>query len=335
MKQLLKTIFTVSGITFMTTGCSDPTLEYRNAQISNGMIYDTQANAPFTGLVTNLPTQRLAFDAKLQDTLAAFNKTVEHYGGQAQAFSYRSLTCDSEVRDGYLTGVSTCFMPSSRTKRYTANYSGGRLDGEFEVYAVDGSTVLAKGRFKGGNPEGELTIYGPHNGRLVRRSNTANGVLDGLQEQWDETTGKLVSRAEAVDGQYVGLYETWSADGVKTSEIPYVNGMRNGIARAWDATTGTLVEEVTYVDNVMHGPAKKWSSDGTLIKSGTYKRNAYYEDPTPTVASFQSNQAPDDEPMECIDLWIQAYRTEKGEDALISSAQLNEWSNWCDEGKRP
>ncbi|MCO3576636.1 toxin-antitoxin system YwqK family antitoxin [Pseudomonas aeruginosa] len=335
MKQLLPALLAISGITFMASGCSDPTLDYRNAQFSNGIIYDAQDNTPFTGLITNLPNERQAFDLKLQDTLAAINKTVDHYGGKAQAFYYRSLICNSEVIDGYLAGLTTCFMPNSNTKRYTANYNGGRLDGEFEVYAVDGSTVLAKGQFKDGSPEGELNIYGPNNGRLVRRSNTANGVLDGLQEQWDEGTGKLVSRAKAANGQYVGLYETWSVDGVKTLEIPFVNGMRNGIARAWDPATGTLTEEVTYVDNAMDGPSKKWSSDGTLIKSGTYKRNAFYEDPTPDEVASQASQAPDDAPAECIDLWIKAYHTEKGEDTSISSAQLGEWSNWCDEGKRP
>lgn len=334
MKQSLRMLLAISGTVLLASGCSDPTLDYRNAQLSNGMIYNTQDNTPFTGLITNLPNQSLAFDANLNDTLAAVNKTVERYGGQAQMFYFRSLMCNSEVENGYLTGLTTCFMPNSDTKRYTANYDGGRLHGEFEVYAVDGSTVLAEGEFKDGNLEGKLEIYSPNNGQLVRRNISTNGVLDGLQEQWDENTGKLVSRVNAVNGQYVGLYETWSA-GVKTSEVPFVNGMRNGVARAWDPVTEALIEEVTYVDNAMDGPSKKWSSDGTLLKSGTYKRNAYYEDSVSVAASPTSSHASDDAPAECVDLWIQAFRSEKGDDAFINSEQLGEWSNWCDEGKRP
>lgn len=37
----------------------------------------------------------------------------------------------------------------------------------------------------------------------------------------------------------------------------------------------------------------------------------------------------------CLDDWIAAFRKEAGEDAMIGSEQLDEWKDWCSEGKRP
>jgi len=37
----------------------------------------------------------------------------------------------------------------------------------------------------------------------------------------------------------------------------------------------------------------------------------------------------------CLDDWIAAFRKDAGEDAMIGSEQLDEWKDWCSEGKRP
>lgn len=37
----------------------------------------------------------------------------------------------------------------------------------------------------------------------------------------------------------------------------------------------------------------------------------------------------------CLDDWIAAFRNEAGEDAMIVGEQLDEWKDWCSEGKRP
>lgn len=334
MKYLLPTLLAIGGITLMTSGCGESTLDYRNTELANGKIYSAQDNSPYTGLVTNLPNRNMKPDDELAGILELIKITVAHYKTE-EAFYYADLICNSEVEDGFYSGLTTCLMPKSSTKRYTVEYSGGYPDGEFKVFAKDGSTVLAEGQFKNGKTEGELSIYGPNNGRLIRRINTENGLLHGFQEQMDESTGTRLTRVKAINGKFEGPYETWNADGAKTGVIEFENGLRNGTARVWDPETGTLILENTFVDNAMHGPSKKWSTDGKLIESGTYKRNAYYPDPTPALATPETGQIAIEAPAECIDLWIGAHRAEKGEDAWVSSEQLDEWSNWCDEGKRP
>lgn len=37
----------------------------------------------------------------------------------------------------------------------------------------------------------------------------------------------------------------------------------------------------------------------------------------------------------CVDKWINAYRREAGEDAMVRNDMLNEWESWCKQGKKP
>lgn len=54
------------------------------------------------------------------------------------------------------------------------------------------------------------------------------------------------------------------------------------------------------------------------------------------TASQDNAQASNSSPIEeCQALWISAFRAEIGEDAMINSEQLNEWREWCSEGKQP
>lgn len=38
---------------------------------------------------------------------------------------------------------------------------------------------------------------------------------------------------------------------------------------------------------------------------------------------------------ECVDQWIVAYREEQGQEAIVTQDQIGEWTDWCNQGKRP
>lgn len=337
MKYSTHPLLAIGGIALLLSGCGDTTLDYRNAQFSNGKIYNAQDNSPYTGQVTNIPNSRFTIPTELQMIFGGFNKTMDSNKAKVQAFYFRELVCNSEVKDGFLSGLTTCYKSGTEIKRYQAHYDHNALSGRLEIFPMDGSKALAEVNFADDKLDGEIKFYGPNNGRLVERNFSSKGLSNGVHEQWNETTGMLIYHAEAINGQYVGTQKTWRADGVKQAEIPYANGMMNGIARVWDKDTGQLIVEKTYVDNVMEGPAKEWSSNGTLVSSGTYKRNAFYPDSEPAspIVVSQTSKPSSSVPAECIDLWIHAFHAEKGENALIDSAQLAEWSDWCDAGKKP
>lgn len=48
----------------------------------------------------------------------------------------------------------------------------------------------------------------------------------------------------------------------------------------------------------------------------------------PTKASAKSID-------KCVDAWADAYRKERGDDAMIATDQINEWKGWCKAGKHP
>jgi len=35
----------------------------------------------------------------------------------------------------------------------------------------------------------------------------------------------------------------------------------------------------------------------------------------------------------CVDQWVDAYRKDAGQDAVVTQDQLDEWTQWCKEGK--
>jgi hypothetical protein len=37
---------------------------------------------------------------------------------------------------------------------------------------------------------------------------------------------------------------------------------------------------------------------------------------------------------QCVDHWVDAYRKDAGEDAVVTQDQLDEWTGWCKEGKQ-
>lgn len=37
----------------------------------------------------------------------------------------------------------------------------------------------------------------------------------------------------------------------------------------------------------------------------------------------------------CVNKWVNAYRAEAGEDAVVRYDMLNEWEDWCKQGKTP
>lgn len=316
-----------AAVLFTLSGCDAPTLDYRNAEISNGMIYESNENIPFTGLLTNLPGTALPANRPLQNFIG---KTLEGLTPQEHRANAFNVLCDSKVKDGYLTGTASCYTPNSRIKRFTAQYNEGQLDGNVAIYAADGSTPLYKGVFKADVPHGLHEFYQLGTGALLERSSAINGKLDGLHERWDATTGALVYRAEADNGAYIGTAYTWRNDGLKLSETPWKDGKINGIVRAWDKDTGNLIEESTFVNGVRQGPIKLWRSDGTLSREGIMRPNGTFE-PTSTAGQTVSHSPSPD----CVDLWIEAFRAEVGDDAMINNEQLGEWEEWCANGQRP
>ncbi|MCU1748564.1 toxin-antitoxin system YwqK family antitoxin [Pseudomonas sp. 6D_7.1_Bac1] len=329
MKYL--SLLAISASLLSLTGCGSSELDFRNTQISNGKIYEGKENKPFTGLVTNMPESTIPMANSFNDLLVSYNEAMKKLKAAENLGYGRRLVCNSEVKDGYLSGQTICYKPNTSLKRYTAQYEAGNLDGEVTVYALDGATVLAKAGFKNNLRDGKTEIYGPNTGKLVGEYRYTNGKADGDQISWDENTGKMTYHVTAKDGSYVSPMKLWTPEGVLTAEVPFLNGMRTGLVKTWHEN-GKPMKFVTMVDGIRDGPSQEWDEAGKLISSGNYKREAWYPDEAPiakesTMVSTEDNS--------CATKWIDAFHNENGEDAMITSDQLGEWDQWCTEGKLP
>ncbi|MBO9552243.1 hypothetical protein [Pseudomonas sp.] len=308
-------------------GCSESQLDYRNAQVNNGLIYANSENKPFTGLVTNLPETFLRTNSGYMDTLFNLNQTLKKIKSEKNMYMGRPFVCDAQVEDGFISGSVSCYQPRSRTMRYSAEYKSGNMNGVLQIFAIDGKTLLAKTSFIQDQVDGATQIWSPNTGKLIYLRNARNGKSEGLLENYDENTAQTTYRAEAKAGYIVGTAESFSADGKRLSQVPYDDGVPHGVAYEWDANTGNMTKLITFDHGAWTGESKKWTPDGTLVSHQIYDRNVIVEDKFEPAPS--ENQIANANTDQCVEALIKKFRSSNGEDALIRSDQIAEWESDC------
>ncbi|MCS3472596.1 antitoxin component YwqK of YwqJK toxin-antitoxin module [Pseudomonas sp. JUb42] len=308
-------------------GCSQNELDFKNMQISNGKIFKKSEDTPFSGTAYNLPESVISMAANFNDFLVSYNNIMDKTKARENTIYGRHLICTSEVKKGYLSGLTICYIPNTNVKRYTAEYTSGLLNGDINVYAADGKTQLAHAQFTNDLIDGDIKVYGPHSGKLIAEYHSTNGKADGSQTTWDENTGQMTSNVVAKNGLNVGLMRLWSREGVLTGEVPFSNGLKSGLVKTW-FDNGKPMSVVMMKDGYRDGPSQSWDEKGVLISSGTYKREIWYPNQQPATSPSLSNS-------NCPDKWIDAFHRTNGEDALITTEQIDEWESWCAEGKLP
>jgi antitoxin component YwqK of YwqJK toxin-antitoxin module len=312
-------------------GCNSNELDFRNTEVSNGLIYKKQEDRPFSGALTNLPENTIHLTDGFNSFLLNYNQAMEKSSANENKLIGRYLICNSEIKNGYLSGLTSCYTPNTTVKRYTVQYSSGKLNGEAKIYAPNGASVLATADFKNDLIDGEVKVYGPHTGKLIGEYHSTNGKADGEQCSWSEATGKMTYNAKTKDGMYIDSLRIWSNDGVLTAEVPFLNGLKNGLTKTWFAS-GKPLTVVMMKDGYRDGTSSTWDEQGNLTSSGTYKREIWYPDVIPNDQALPPTLSSNDA---CVTQWIDASHKQNGEDENITSEQLEEWAQWCSGGRRP
>ena len=114
-------------------------------------------------------------------------------------------------------------------------------------------------------------------------------------------------------------FETQSASGLWNSTNEYA-----GQIQQMDSTP-VVIHRGYYLGN---------AADGRVVAylKGTGPENGGVAAPAKASDSVRSA---DSEVDQCVDDWGKAYRKEAGEEALIINDQLDEWENWCKDGRQP
>ncbi|HDR9102538.1 TPA: hypothetical protein QDB15_005685 [Burkholderia vietnamiensis] len=203
-------------------GCSGNTLDWRNAQVSNGKIYEGDANKPFSGKVTNIPF------GTIYSGQAGYQKIAGTAGSILAVLFGSSLLCDSEVDEGLPDGDTTCKLPQSDIVQVKGHFEKGVMAGSFTMYDRSGKNAVLEVNYKDGQPDGTLKRYAPDTGKLVVEQSLSVGVADGKYKEWDAKTGNLLVEQNFSHGVLDGDFVRNDADGNVLAKGSYSSGKFTG-----------------------------------------------------------------------------------------------------------
>jgi antitoxin component YwqK of YwqJK toxin-antitoxin module len=337
------------------SGCSNEELDYRNVQVVNGKIYSGDSNKPFTGSVTNVPDNEIL---KSQDGFAGFANIIVQaaFSSDMQAARNLGITgvgmltasatayCDVSVHDGLLDGKAICKAPRSDTVGTEMSFKDGSLTGSMKYFDFDLSpNPLAEGSFEDGVPDGKQTVYDAKTGSKIAIVHWASGVQDGTEEIYNRSSGEVTKKLSYKNGKIDGDYVEYSASGkIKLHTAELTNGVKNGNEALYYPDTGKRKEYSEWKDGNLNGTVRRWDENGNETQEMEFKNGLQVQkdkdqlvqalaDSISTPASMAASNANLDS---CVQAWTVAYRKEQGVDAMVASDQLDEWKQWCQQGKQ-
>ncbi|WP_230954819.1 toxin-antitoxin system YwqK family antitoxin [Burkholderia gladioli] len=350
-------------------GCKGEVLDYRNAQMVNGKVYDGSANEPFSGKLTNVPDRSLLIEQAgfqlagklasiaLVDSLPASERNAQSFLGRSSAEILLSgAVCDVQIDGGVPDGSAVCKAPQSDLVRIETSFKHGALNGPLKLSGGQNEGPLLQATFNNGQLDGTEKVYSWTDHKLIHTFPWNNGVASGTEEAFDPNTGAVVKRATFVDGKYEGEVVHYAPDGKQvTLRATYVNGKLNGPYKEWDAG-GSLIADKTYSSGVEVGAdgsdvgacVNEWDDAYRVvpgrpafppaelqlqwkISCRAGKHPSASDSGLPGAAVSGEKPAPDS----CVEAWTAAYRHENGVDAIVTADQLGEWQSRCKAAKRP
>lgn len=328
---LLATVFALGG-------CNSRVLDFRNAEVVNGKVYEKGANTPFSGRVTNMPDNTITSSQpglsviQTQVITVFGNESLRYKNSNAQFGVFMYNPCDVEIREGGVHGDMTCKQPRSGVLRYQMSYKDGLPHGSFTLYDLSAeNNKVITATFKNGQIDGKEELFSLKTKKLVSRLEWDKGTLIGTGEEFDENTGNLRTRYSYQNGKIEGGVIVYAPDGKQTiRKMTFAAGLKNGLEEQFDAQTSKLLLSTMWAHGKLNGPFKQWDIAGKLIADEVYENGVAVNKNT------ASSSVPSGSGLRnCEDRWMAAFRKEQGEETIISAGQIEEWSAWCVAGKTP
>lgn len=305
-------------------GCGNGTLDWDNARISGGKVYAGKANEPFSGHVVNAP-QQLFISRPEADLLGLHFRNVEPANRQ-EAMYTPPLICDLDTKDGQRDGKVECRTNSGQV-RLKGEFDSGEATGEWIIYDTKGGVSLSA-RLNNRKLDGRLEIYNPNGQGKLLSQGYKNGVPDGSDERWLGNGTQVLSTSWS-NGKQNGLHREWWDYGKLKMQMTYKDGQQEGLITFYNddgsisSTTGPFQGEYARVTRYgQNGEVELYDLDESGIEHHV----------TSSIIAINTQVAPT---ANCFDKWVNAYRQEQGEEAMVHTEQMTEWEQWCAEGKMP
>lgn len=127
------------------TGCGQ-VLDWSNAQVSNGHVYEQGKNEPFTGTLTNVPAKEIQVHLQRIEEIVGALQSVLNGDGSAVSSSMTaydlfigSKACNVEIDEGLISDHLECFYAGSNARFMEADIGEQGVEGEIDLYAKNGN----------------------------------------------------------------------------------------------------------------------------------------------------------------------------------------------------
>lgn len=237
---LIATTFIVT----LLAGCKGDVLDYRNVQIVNGRVYAGDANAPFSGTVTNVPVSRIlsnqpGYLKMMQNSTYAVS---EPYRGGIDPMAIHQFLCDAKVSNGILDGDAACTTPQSDTVRMKMSFRNAALTGLMQIFDDSGNRTVLDVTFSNGKPDSTEKIYYAPTQQLIGQFPWKDGLLDGTIKTYDGKTGNTLLEAHYENGAVNGEMIRYAPDGKRVIyRASFTNDKLDGAEDRFNPNTGELV----------------------------------------------------------------------------------------------
>jgi len=210
------------GAVLLLSACSKPVLDWRNADLSNGKIYESGANEPFDGLVTNVP------HGKLEPHLGALRTVLSNLNTNQSASMPALLggmqyLCDVNIEGGLVADHFVCRYPDSQVVAYEGNLTDGGLEGETVFHNAAGTKVVVL-PMASGKVNGRIKIY------------------------FAENPEQPSLEADVVDNGFNGELIGYHLNGQVKTKGQYASSVPTGVWEGYREEDGTVSERITYED---------------------------------------------------------------------------------------
>ncbi|MDV5862516.1 toxin-antitoxin system YwqK family antitoxin [Pseudomonas aeruginosa] len=297
------------------------------------------------------------FDAETGETKSVKNWKSNRLHGTAEEYLNGTLVSRKEYKNGLQDGDEAGWSEDGQTKLTEITWSNGKELNGFKTYFDTSSNTGLN------NPSGTYNyLNGKLHGQQITYSRTdsgkqythiekyfQNGKQDGIFKRYISIPNTDVIQQDLEilyknDDTVSGWFRQYSrVDGRLIQEIKLIRApndegkgfyddypgtlVPDGLIKKYNALLDTTTGEELWVHGVKvdHPPQPQESQESsTHIREEETPREEYLADSTQAFSSEA-----------CLDAWITAYRKEIGDAAMIVSEQIDEWKDWCGEGKLP
>lgn len=301
------------------------------------------------------------FDAKTGNKISVKNWKNGRQDGVEEQYLNGNLVSKKVYKDGKPDGEDTRWSGDGKTVLTKLTWNAGNKQNGF----LEDSE--GKYNYLNGQLHGTQLKYGYIVGKLKRytsaEENYDNGKLDGVQKKFVNIlhTDIVQQESEIIYDKGVAL-SGWmkkfdSVNGTVIQEIKLTQSPHRSDEDFYSGYPGNLVpdgvlkredaeDEEVWANGVKVKYSYNYGEPSFHVLESTTPSERYREvskteymsygvSPShkPSIAENQLSSISNSE--SCIDDWITAYRNEVGEDALVNRDQLDEWDDWCKEGKAP